>query len=202
MTLRVKTSDILSLIQQYTDKTGVDSRACPAEKASYLDSQVCTRVGDKDIPVGVHFEMLLRVMCRWVVYYRPQVTTVEDAFDVVRGQLCSVELCTVDQFNAILHMKYDVGKRKAGGFVIRTDLAKHLQTCWELIYLPLYLEMKNPSPKWLGMFMYPCHYLAATVPSLFAEKFQHLREDIEGLLPITEEDWASNNLRSNKMGKA
>ncbi len=108
VTLRVKPSDIQSLIVRYTEKTGVECRACSAEKAFYLDSHVCTKVGDKEIPVGVHFEMLLRVMCRWVVYFRPQVTTVEKAFEVVRFQLCSLEfsLCTVDQFNGILHMKY------------------------------------------------------------------------------------------------
>jgi hypothetical protein len=99
-------------------------------------------------------------------------------------------------------MKYDGGKRKGGGFVIKNDLAKHLQTCWEFVYLPLYLEMKNPSDKWLGMFMYPTAYLAVTLPRLFDENFRRLREDIEGVLPIKEEDFVRNNLRSYIMGTA
>jgi hypothetical protein len=202
VTLRVRPSDIQSLIAQYTEKTGVECRACSAEKAFYLDSHVCTKVGEKEIPVGVQFEMLLRVLCRWVVYFRPQVTTVEKAFEVVRFQLCSLEfsLCTVDQFHAILHMKYDGGNRKGGGFVIKNDLAKHLQSCWELIYLPLYLEMKNPSFKWLGKFMFPNNYLAATLPMIFEAQYRSLMEDIERLLPITAKDWASNNVRSNNRG--
>ena len=204
ITLKVKPSEIHSLIKQYTDKTGVECRACSADKAIYLDTHVLSKVGDKEFPIGVFFEILLRVMCRWIVFFHPQVTTVEKAFEVVRVHVCSLEfpLCSEDQFNSILQMKYDGRARKGGGFVIKNDLAKHLQACWEIIYLPLYLEMKNPSEKWLGMFIYPSAYLAATLPVIFGERFQRSRAELERLLPIKQEDWASNNFKSNNMGTA
>jgi hypothetical protein len=39
------------------------------------------------------------------------------------------------------------------------------------------------------------------MPRHFAENLR-LREEIERLLPINEEDWANNNLRGNNMGTA
>ena len=192
--VRINPNVVRVAIEKYTQKTGIAHRCTQAEKAAYLDSHIFSKIGDREVSIGVQFEMLLRVMVRWVVFYHPQLTDLEAVIAKVRKVMCmpTAPICNADAFDSILLLKYaGGGKRTGGGFVIKNDLFKHIHTCWEALYGPLFVQMKNPSDNWLGKFVHPTFLLADSLPSLFRNSYKALITQIEAYMPVKGDRWRS-----------
>jgi hypothetical protein len=90
--VRINSNLLRLAIEKYSMKTGIECRSCPAEKAAYLDSHIFNKIGDREVPIGVQFEILLRVMVRWVVFYNPQLIQKESSKRSMAWQVCAANL--------------------------------------------------------------------------------------------------------------
>lgn len=198
--MEVFPQDLIASIEYFTKKTGVECRAAGAAKAEYLDEHIVSSKHTPPVGIGVQWDQLLRVMCRWAIMYNPWCDDIDVIFDIIKEKLSKpgIELCSAQAVESVMKLYYPPSKRKTSGstYVIFEDLRRHVQSTWEVIYVPLFMEIKNPSDKWLAMFVYPTAHLAATLPVLFEEEHNNIIRTLESQLSVTKEQWL-NQIQSD-----
>ena len=198
--LSMHASDVDSYLEHYAPLTGVVFRASATEKRVYLDSHVfANNGGAQKQPVGSKLETLIRVMIRWTVMSNPHLSSSPEVLGMVKKVLCqsSSRLCSPEDYDNFINLGYGGGRK---GFVFRNDVMKQVMTVYEEVFLHQFVEMRNPSQRWLGQFIINGKCMAELNPDVYRQAHYDEIEEIQTSLTYTKDQWTSRKLHNSTRG--